>query len=120
MGWFKGYHFNEEGNLTPHYFTLGTGFAFRFYGGQYRGTFKRKPPHWLLVSLPLDEQVNAMVRAIKAGRPLPEKKPICTAPMSLPPKATFRPGLSPEENGESAIADGLQAIIEERRAQKLN
>jgi hypothetical protein len=119
MGWFKGYHFNEEGNITPHYFTLGTGFAFQFGAGQYWKTFKRKPPHWVLVSRSLDEQVVLMSKAVETLTALPEKKPICPAPMPLPPKATFREG-DQDDVWESAIADGLQAIIDERRAQKNN
>ncbi len=57
------------------------------YKSQYFKTFRKRPPHWLLVGQSLYDQINTMKAAIEAGQPLPaEKKPMIFifSPENLP------------------------------------
>jgi hypothetical protein len=116
MGYFTGYYF-KDGTLTKCHFTLATGFHYTAIRSQYRQKFKKSPPHWLINHTMVD-RVSLLCKAVKNLEPLPEKNPIGTIE-SKPVKACFREG-DRDDVWESALADGLRDIVEQRRAQKLN
>ncbi len=73
MGWFKQRHF-ENGQLVTHHSCFATCMGYLAYKSYYFKAFRKRPPHWFLVSASLVDQIDTMQKAIEAGKPIPDSK----------------------------------------------
>ena len=89
MGYFKGYYF-KDGILTKEHFTLATGFGYQCYGFQYRQTFKKSPPRWLIKHTIFD-RISLLRKAVKNLEPLREKSPSVMEIIISKPSSEIRP-----------------------------
>ncbi len=48
--------------------------GYLMYKAEYGKTFRKRPPHWLLIGQSLYDQIKTMQAAIEAGKPLPDSK----------------------------------------------